>query len=203
MIELTTRRLRLRPFTQADLPAVLEIHRHPGIARFIPSAVCRDLDDARATLTRFAAYDEGVCGIPAVVLTDGPEAGQVVGLVMVKPVPPSGTPAAARASSPAPRPPAILPGPGERWDTEIGWRVHPAYEGRGYIAEAARAALAAAFAAGLDRIVAVTDPQNLPSQRVAERIGMRRCGQTRDYYDELSELFEATPGALPEARPRA
>lgn len=221
MIELSTRRLRLRPFTRADLPALLEIHRHPGLARFVPSAVCADLDDAAAALARFAGYDDGLLGIPAIELRDDPRAtldagpddppptpdtdsdsdtdtGPVVGLVMLKHLPPSGTPGAALASSPRRRPPAILPGPGEDWDVEIGWRAHPAYEGRGYIAEAARAALAHAFAHGLDRIVAVTDPDNGPSQRVAERIGMRRLGTTRRYYDELSTLFEADRATYPQ-----
>ncbi|MCA0435845.1 MAG: GNAT family N-acetyltransferase [Actinobacteria bacterium] len=191
MITLTTDRLRLRPFTEVDLPAVLGIHRHPGIARFIPSAVCATEDDARAALTRFAGYDDGLLGIPAIELRDGPDAGQVVGLVMLKPIPPSGSQGAATATSPALRPPAILPGPSETWDIEIGWRAHPSHTGRGYIAEASRAVLAHGLTHGLDRVVAVTDPENLPSQRVAERIGMRRVGISRDYYDEVVVLFEA------------
>lgn len=190
MIELTTPRLRLRPFTDADLPAVVAIHQHPGLARFIPSAVCCDEDAAALLLARFAAYDDGLRGIPAIELADGPEAGGVVGLVMLKYIPASGS-AAASAVATASRPVAVLPGPGERWDTEIGWRVHPDHEGRGYVAEAARAVLAAAFDGGLDKVIAVTHPDNAASQRVAERIGMRRLGVTRAYYDEECELFEA------------
>ena len=54
--------------------------------------------------------------------------------------------------------------------------VHPAYEGRGNVAKAARAVLAATFAGGLPPVVAVADPENVGSRRVAERIGMRYVG---------------------------
>jgi len=58
---------------------------------------------------------------------------------------------------------------------EIGWRLARAHWGQGYASEAARAALAAGFADfGLEQIVSFTTPNNRPSIRVMERIGMRR-----------------------------
>lgn len=200
MRPLTTARLRLRPLTTADLPAVLAIHQHPGLARFVPRAFCHDLDDAAALRTRLTADDgDPVLGVPAIEVPatladgggDGPGAawdtgpdgaGHVVGLVMLKPIPPSG-----RGLAPTAR-----PGPNAGWDIEIGWRGHPAYAGRGYLTEAAAAVLGHAFANGVPRIVAVTDPANLPSRRVAERIGMRAAGLTSAYYDTSCALFEAT-----------
>ncbi|SEV98697.1 Acetyltransferase (GNAT) domain-containing protein [Austwickia chelonae] len=102
------------------------------------------------------------------------------------------------STSPRPAAPQRPPSPPlrARWlpspdQASAGWRVHPDHEGCGYVAEAARAVLAAAFDGGLDRVVAVTHPDNATSQRVAERIGMRRLGATRAYYDEECELFEA------------
>jgi RimJ/RimL family protein N-acetyltransferase len=42
----------------------------------------------------------------------------------------------------------------------------------------------------LEVLHAVVDPLNAASQRVAEKIGMRRMGQTRAYYDQELEHFE-------------
>ena len=58
---------------------------------------------------------------------------------------------------------------------EIGWAVAPAHQGRGYATEAALAVLAHAFGTlGLHRIVATCQPQNTPSVRVMEKLGLRR-----------------------------
>jgi len=58
---------------------------------------------------------------------------------------------------------------------EIGWRLARAHWGRGYATEGARAALAFGFEeVGLDEIVAFTVPANQRSQRVMEKLGMRR-----------------------------
>ena len=65
-------------------------------------------------------------------------------------------------------------------DVEVGWRMAPDRRGRGYATEAARAALAAGFGElGLDRIVAVTHPENAASRRVMEKLGMTLIGPGR------------------------
>lgn len=57
---------------------------------------------------------------------------------------------------------------------EIGYRIHPAYWNRGLVTEAATAALAFAFeVVGLERVVAIYEPDNVGSGRVMEKIGMR------------------------------
>lgn len=59
---------------------------------------------------------------------------------------------------------------------EVGlyWAIAPAHRGRGYAAEAGRALVEFAFAEmHLHRIVATTDYDNLPSQRVMAKLGMR------------------------------
>ncbi|WP_018352418.1 GNAT family N-acetyltransferase [Longispora albida] len=57
---------------------------------------------------------------------------------------------------------------------EIGWRLARSAWGHGYATEAARAALAAGWEAGLDEIVSMTATSNLRSMAVMERIGMTR-----------------------------
>jgi ribosomal-protein-alanine N-acetyltransferase len=61
---------------------------------------------------------------------------------------------------------------GER-EIEIGYRLHPQYWNRGLATEAARAVRDHAFAdLGLSRVISLIHPDNLPSRRVAEKIGM-------------------------------
>ncbi len=59
-------------------------------------------------------------------------------------------------------------------EIELGYRLARAWWGQGYATEAARAVRDYAFnTLGLKRLVAMIDPQNLASIRVAEKIGMR------------------------------
>lgn len=68
----------------------------------------------------------------------------------------------------------------ESWFTpcvEVAWRLLPAFWGRGYATEGARAAIGHGFETiGLAGIVSFTVPQNVRSVRVMERVGMRRDG---------------------------
>lgn len=58
---------------------------------------------------------------------------------------------------------------------EIGWTLHPAHHGRGYMTEAAGALLDLAFGAlGLHRVRAVLDPRNTASAALCRRLGMRQ-----------------------------
>lgn len=58
---------------------------------------------------------------------------------------------------------------------EIGWRLAPAFWGKGYATEGAKAALRFGFEdLTLDQIVSFTVPANKPSWSVMERLGMTR-----------------------------
>ncbi len=57
-------------------------------------------------------------------------------------------------------------------EPEIGWNVFPAFQGRGYATEAARASRTAITRlGGPDRLVSYIDPDNAASIRVAEKLG--------------------------------
>ena len=74
--------------------------------------------------------------------------------------------------------PLALKGP----DIEVGYHFAPAHWGKGYATEAARACVQFAFETlRLDRIVAVTHPDNAASARVLEKCGLTRCGTTDVY----------------------
>lgn len=60
---------------------------------------------------------------------------------------------------------------------EIGWVFNPKYHNRGFASEAARAILKYGFEEmKIHRIIATCQPQNIPSYRVMEKIGMRLEG---------------------------
>lgn len=69
----------------------------------------------------------------------------------------------------------------EGWPSlEVGWTLGQEYWGQGYATEAARVALDYAFTTqNVDRMISVIHVDNVPSQKVAERLGETR-GERRD-----------------------
>ncbi|WP_240811781.1 GNAT family N-acetyltransferase [Brevundimonas sp. M20] len=69
----------------------------------------------------------------------------------------------------------------EGWPgNEVGWGLHPDAQGKGYGVEAATATLDYAFdVLGWEDVIHCIDPENTPSQRLAERVGSRNLGPTR------------------------
>jgi RimJ/RimL family protein N-acetyltransferase len=64
-------------------------------------------------------------------------------------------------------------------EVEVGYRFMRRCWGKGYATEAARASIDSGFAElGLERIVAVTTPDNRPSRRVMEKCGLTFVGLT-------------------------
>ena len=64
--------------------------------------------------------------------------------------------------------------------TEVGWGLHPDAQGKGYGVEAAAATIDYAFdVMGWTEVIHCIDPDNVASQRLAERIGSRNQGSTR------------------------
>lgn len=70
---------------------------------------------------------------------------------------------------------------GRDHEAEFGITLMPAHQGMGYASEALRAVLQYLFIT-LDkhRVYGSTDPRNLPSQRMMERVGMRREAHFRE-----------------------
>jgi RimJ/RimL family protein N-acetyltransferase len=88
---------------------------------------------------------------------------------------------------------------------EIGWAFSRASQRRGYATEAAQALLAHAFGTlKAHRVIATCQPENSPSWRVAEKLGLRREAHFRSclyrapgiwwdeyFYALLAEEYEA------------
>jgi RimJ/RimL family protein N-acetyltransferase len=146
---LTTPRLRLRGWQHDDEIAFAAMHADPEVMAFLGGALDRAASDALlAQLDRDLQRDGW--GRWAVEHRGG-------GLL--------GFTGLARLTFATPFTPAI----------EVGWRFTRDAWGHGYATEAARAALTYAFdLLGLDEVVSITVPANVPSRRVMERLGMKR-----------------------------
>lgn len=148
-MELRTKRLLLRPWRDADLPAYAALNADPEVRRWFHNTLSREESDAQAgrLQAHIAAHSFGFWAVEA------PGTAPFIGFVGLQHV-----------SAAVPFAPAV----------EIGWRLARAHWGQGFAAEAARAALAHGFGPlGLGEIVAFTVPGNAASRRVMERIGMR------------------------------
>jgi RimJ/RimL family protein N-acetyltransferase len=62
-------------------------------------------------------------------------------------------------------------------EVELPWSIEPHLHGRGLATEAALAACAHAHELGLEQVVALVLPTNVPSQRVAQKAGFEEDGE--------------------------
>jgi RimJ/RimL family protein N-acetyltransferase len=84
--------------------------------------------------------------------------------------------------------------PGPEAVVEIAYGMDPAYQGRGYATEAARALVAFAFGSGqVSLVCAHTRPMENASTRVLTKCGFRRIGEVMDPEDGLVWRWELRP----------
>lgn len=148
---IATARLLLRPFVAGDLEALEAMHGHPEVARFLDwepmsrEAVAALLERVR----QYTAIDDRSDGLRlATVLRDSQ---QLMGDV------------------------SMWCEPGNRREAEIGFVIHPDFQGHGYALEAVSVLVRLGFGElDLHRIIGRCDGDNLASARLMERLGMRR-----------------------------
>lgn len=85
----------------------------------------------------------------------------------------------------------------EGWPgNEVGWSFHPDAWGRGYALEAATAAIDWAFdTLGWESVIHCIDPANVPSQKLAQRLGSTNQGPGRlppPYEDAPTDIWGQT-----------
>jgi RimJ/RimL family protein N-acetyltransferase len=145
----TTDRLVMRRWREADRKPFAALNGDPGTLVFFPSTLSRAESDAYVDRIE-AGFAERGYGLWALEVA---ESGEFIGFTGLAPMP------------------ADVPGGPD--GTEIGWRLVRHAWHRGYATEAARAALGVAFeGAGLPEIWSYTAVLNAPSQAVMQRIGM-------------------------------
>lgn len=73
----------------------------------------------------------------------------------------------------------------ETKEIEVGYAINKDFWGKGYASESAKGCLEYGFnELNLDKIVAVADPENIASQNVMKRIGMKYAG-IGNFYDSV------------------
>jgi aminoglycoside 6'-N-acetyltransferase len=152
-----TERLLLRRSHAADAKAIAayrsdpEVHRYQGWAR-------TDHEGVREEIEAMASRRPGEPGGWVQFTVEERGSGRLVGDV------------------------GMSPAEGEPGVIKVGYTMDPAFQGRGYATEAVAALIAYAFdALGAEVVRAYASAENLPSIRVAEKVGMR-----------LVERFERT-----------
>jgi RimJ/RimL family protein N-acetyltransferase len=145
---LTTKRLILRELCAGDLDDMAALLGDPDVMRYYPRPKSRD--EARGWIDwNRGLYREHGFGLWAVLLRETGEFAGDCGLT------------AQRVE--------------DTDEIEVGYHIRADLQGSGYATEAAAAARD--FARGrlaLRRIIAIIDPANLPSRRVAEKIGLQQ-----------------------------
>ena len=147
MVVLTTERLVLREMTGADLDHIAALFGDEEVMRYYPKPMTRD--EARSWVEwNQRLYRSQGFGLWAMVLRDTGEFVGDCGLT-----------------------PHYVDGIKE---IEVGYHVRTSLQGNGYATEAASAARDfARDVLFLSRLIAIINPANVPSQRVAGKIGLR------------------------------
>lgn len=151
--ELITPRLTLRQWRQSDLEPFAAMNADADVMRYYPAIWSREKSDEFAKRVR-QLIDERGWGFWAV---EERASGRFIGFVGLH-----------RPSSDLPFAPCV----------EVGWRLAISSWGRGYGAEAARAAITFGFEQlGLTELVAFTSIGNVKSRTLMERLGMTFAGE--------------------------
>ena len=148
MIILETPRLALRQLSFDDAGFIFELLNEPGWLRFIGDKGVRNLEDARDYIRTgpMASYERLGFGLYVVMLKDTGTPVGMCGLLKRDTLP----------------------------DVDIGYAFLERHQGRGYAHEAAAAMIAhGRNNHGLERIVAITNADNVASAKVLGKIGMR------------------------------
>jgi RimJ/RimL family protein N-acetyltransferase len=183
-----TGRLIARDWVPGDVQAAFDIYGRDEVARWLGAQPRRPVSSLAQMSERLdvviqRSREEPDFGRWAIELRTGPNAGAVVGAVLLSRL------------------------PGADGQVEIGWHLNPEHWGSGYATEAGRGAIGLAFGlnrvgperveldlavgrAPLNQVIALVDPDNDRSRAVCRRLGMTHLGQTDRYYGLALELFE-------------
>lgn len=165
-----TQRLILRPFASHDLDAFASMNADADVVRYIgdgkPQTRAQTQTRLNAILDHWEQHGFGLC---AVVDKATRDFAGFCGLQYLD----------------------------NTSEIEVGYRLAKRFWGMGLASEAARASLRYGFEElGLDRIVAVVHPENVASQSVLEKVGLRYVKDARfynsdvEYYAITREEFE-------------
>ncbi len=145
-----TERMSLRPYRRSDYVEFADLHGREEVARYLPWEV-RDADAAKAALERHVDMSLESDGDGITLAGIDKDTGRLVGefVLFLRSV--------------------------EHRGGELGYILHPGFQGRGLATEGARAVLKFGFeVTGLHRIIARIDARNVASAAVLNRLGLRK-----------------------------
>lgn len=164
--EIETTRLRLRAFTPEDLDELFMVFGDAEVMRYISGGKPRSREETEKGMLRtIEGWHKRGFGLWAVMIKESENVIGYCGLIYLDDTP----------------------------EVEIAYGLAKASWGAGFATEAALATLRFGFeVVKLERIVAVVNPENIPSQRVLEKLGMTYVKNAHHYdadlmYYELSK----------------
>jgi RimJ/RimL family protein N-acetyltransferase len=162
---LRTRRLALRAFRPGDLEDLCRLDTDARVMRYVGDGKPARRPEIAAVLQRILRYPRVYPGLGCWHATRR-DTGAFIGWFILKYC-------------------------GDSCDVEIGYRLLPAAWGKGFATEGATTLVRHGFEAlELDRIIGVTHPDNIASQRVLMKAGLADAGWGRHYGRRL-RLFAA------------
>jgi RimJ/RimL family protein N-acetyltransferase len=157
MTLIDTPRLRLRPRVPEDIESIIAMDSDPEVRRFMGGPLDPDIHRKGVLANIIAGRPEAW----AIEWKD--RAGGFLGMCLLRPLEETGF-------------------------TCMGWRLMRQHWGQGLATEAARAVLShAVHVLGIDPVVAIVNPRNLASIRVAEKIGLLQAGNA--YHFGTQQIF--------------
>ena len=157
--EIETERLRLRAFTPDDLDSLCLVFGDTDVMRYLSQGKPRSREDTETGLLRtIEGFKKRGFGMWAVATKDCETVIGYCGLMFLEDTP----------------------------ELELAYGLAKSHWGKRFATEAAQASLRYGFEElKLDRIVAVVHPQNIPSQRVLEKLGMTYTKDAHHYDADL------------------
>jgi RimJ/RimL family protein N-acetyltransferase len=148
-VQLTTRRLTIRPWRREDIPAFARLNADPEVRRYYyPAVLTQAQSDKVVEQCTRHLNDHGFAFLAVERRSDGVFIGG----------------AGLSWTSDLPGGPAV----------EIGWILERQFWRQGYASEVSRACLAHGWSIGLDQIVGYTSAINHPSRELMKALGMSR-----------------------------
>ncbi len=156
---LDTHRLSLRTPTSRDAESLYDLFADPEVMRGLNRRPISAIEEARAMIEE-AVRGWTTEGVGPFVIETAATGREVVGQAGLMIFDTRGWTASTWADA------------GTHAQPELGWALMPAHWGRGYATEAAAAIRRWAYEVrGIDRLVSLIAPDNIRSQRVAQRLG--------------------------------
>jgi len=199
-----TERLVLRRWEEADLAAFFDVYSRDDVMRWLgpqPRRAVATLDQARKGLRGWQAAERelelplGFWAIVPLVPAGSPPVGTIALLPLHEGDEADGQAEGEPDAQAEGEPDGQAEGGEADGLIEVAWHLHPDHQGRGLATEAAAAVLAAAAAAGIEQVLALTDLDNVRSQAVAARLGMRDEGVTDRWFGLTMRQFRSSPEA--------